>query len=90
MRLVFSYCEGVYCTQIGNKSRKELSPRPSGSSVSKILFHEHLLDYGVLYVIFGVSDEPNDILGCGLFLSQEWVCLLWGRFGGRGLNRLFF
>ena len=91
MRLVFSYCEGAYCTQIDNKSREELFPRPSGLSVSKILLHEHLLNYGVFYVIFGVSNEPNDILGCGLFLSQERVSLLGRRgFGGCSLDCFFF
>ena len=77
MRLVFSYCEGAYCTQIGNISREELSPRPSGLSVSKILFHKYLLDDGVFYVIFGISDEPNDVLGGGFLFDQKWVSLFW-------------
>src|ERR1700761_7672283 len=89
-KLVFSYCEGAYCTQIGNISHEELSPRPSGSSVLKILFHEHLLNDGVLDVIFGVSNEPNDILGRGLLFDQKWVCLLRGRFGGSSLDRFVF
>ena len=88
MRLVFSYCEGAYCTQIDNKSCEEPSPRPSGSSVSKILLHEHLLNYGVLNVILGFSDEPNDVLGGGLLFDQKWIC--WFRLGfrGRGLDCL--
>ena len=75
-RLVFSYCEGAYCTQIGNISHKELSPRPSGLSVSKILFHEHLLDYSIFDIIFGVSNELDDILSRGLLLTKNgFVCL---------------
>ena len=89
MRLVFSYCEDVYCTQIDNKSHEELSPRPVGLSVLKILFHEHLLYDGVLYIIFGIRDEPNDILSSGLLFDQEWVGLLWcSSLGRRGLNSL--
>ena len=76
-RLVFSYCEGAYCTQIDNKSCEELSPRPSGLSISKILFHEHFLYNSVLHIIFGVSDEPNYVLGSGLLSDQERVGLLW-------------
>ena len=75
-KLVFSYCEDVYCTQIGNISREELSPRPSGLSVLKILLHEHLLDYGVLYVIFCIRDKSDDVLRGGLLFDQEWVSLL--------------
>ena len=89
-KLVFSYCEGAYCTQIGNISREELSPRPSGLSVSKILLHEHLLNYGVLYVIFGISDKPDDILSRGLLFDQEWGGLFWGWFGGCRLTRFTF
>ena len=94
-KLVFSYCRGAYCTQICNISLEELSPRPSGLSVSKILLHEHLLYNGVLYVILGVSDEPNDVLSHGLLFDQEWVGLFESRcFGGGCLNsfflRLFF
>ena len=85
-RLVFSYFEGVYCIQIGNISCVELSPRPSGLSVLKILLHEHLLDYGVLYVIVGVSDESDDILSRGLLFDQKWVCWFRWRFRSRCLN----
>ena len=78
MRLVFSYCEGVYCTQIDNKSHEELSPRLSGLSVSKILLHEHLLNYGVLDIILGVGDESNYVLSRGLLLTKNgFIC-----FGG--------
>src|ERR1700761_2865985 len=89
-RLVFSYCEGMYCTQIGNISREELSPRPSGLSVSKILLREHLLDYGVFNVIFGVSDEPDYVLSHGLLFDQKWVRLFGWRFRGCGLNHFLF
>ena len=78
-RLVFSYCGDAYYTQIGNISHEELSPRPLGLSISKILLHEHLLYNGVLYVILGIHDQPNDILGCGLSLDQKWISLLLGR-----------
>ena len=71
MRLVFSYCEGTYCTQIGNISHEVLSPRPPGLSVSKILLHKHLLDNGVFYVIFSISNEPNDVLSGGLLFDQN-------------------
>ena len=76
MRLVFSYCGGAYCTQIDNISHEELFPRPSGLSISKILFHEHLLDDGVLDIVFGISNEPDDVLSGGLPFDQEWVGLL--------------
>src|SRR6201996_4565625 len=89
-KLVFSYCEGAYCTQIGNISREELSPRPSGLSVSKILFHKHLLDDRILDVIFGVRNEPNDILSSGLLFDQEWVGLLWRWLGGGSLYSFIF
>src|ERR1700761_3208916 len=82
-RLVFSYCKGTYCTQIGNISHEELSPRPSGLSFLKILFHEHLLYYGVLYVIFCISYQLNDILHCGLLFDQKWISLLHGWCFGR-------
>src|ERR1700761_9569285 len=85
-RLVFSYCEGAYCTQIGNISREELSPRLSGSSVLKILFHEYFLDDRVFDIIFRVCDESDDVLSGGLFFDQERI----RRFGGRGLNSFFF
>ena len=62
-RLVFSYCRDAYYTQIGNIFREELSPRPSGLSILKILFHEHLLYNGVLYIVLGIGDEPDDFLG---------------------------
>ena len=64
-RLVFSYCEGAYCTQIGNISHEELSPRPSGLSALKILFHEYFLDDRILDIIFRVCDESDDVLGGG-------------------------
>ena len=89
-KLVFSYCEGAYCTQIGNISRGELSPRPSGLSVLKILLHEHHLDDGVLHVILGVSDKSDDVLRGGLLFDQKWVCLLQGRFGGSRLDCFIF
>ena len=89
-KLVFSYCEGTYCTQIGNISHKALSPRPSGLSVLKILFHEHLLYDGVLYIVLGIGDESNNVLGCGLLFDQERVSRFWGQhFGGGGLNGFF-
>ena len=88
MRLVFSYCGDAYCTQIDNIFHKELSPRPSGLSVLKILLHEHLLYYGVLNVVFGVSNKSNYILSRGLLFDQEWICGFGGRFGGCRLNRL--
>ena len=91
MRLVFSYCEGTYYTQIDNKSREELSPRPLGLSISKILFHEHFLNYSVLDVIIGVGDESNYVLGRGLLFDQKWVCLFWWcRLRGCGLNCFVF
>ena len=90
MRLVFSYCEGAYCTQIGNISREELSPRPLGLSVLKILFHEHLLEYGVLVVVLGIGNEPNNVLSGGLLFDQEWIGLFWGdHFGCRRLDGFF-
>src|ERR1700761_2571333 len=89
-KLVFSYCEGAYCTQIGNIFREELFPRPSGSSVSKILLHKYFLDDCILDIIFGVRDEPNDILSRGLLFDQEWVGLLWRRLGGGSLYSFIF
>ena len=85
-KLVFSYCEGAYCTQIGNISREELSPRPSGLSVSKILFHEHLLNDGVFDIVFGIRDESNYVLGHGLLFDQKGVCLFGQWFRKHSLN----
>ena len=89
-KLVFSYCGGAYCTQICNIFHEELSPRPSGLSVSKILLHEHLLYNGVLYVIFGISNKPNNVLSSGLLFDQKWVGLFESRCFGRGHLNGFF
>ena len=90
MRLVFSYCGGMYCTQIDNISREELSPRPLGLSILKILLHEYLLDNGVLYIIFGICNKLNDVLGHSLLSGQKWISLLWGGYlGGCRLNHFF-
>ena len=69
----------MYYTHISNIFCKELARRPLGLSVLKILLHEHFLDDSIFYIIFGISNEPNDVLGCGLLFDQKRVGLLLGR-----------